>query len=94
MRPYRSLAALGLILVALPSCDTTAGGDVVSRGASAAESTCLRAVADRVGGAGVSVFAHETYSRGAFTNVEVPSLDTRFICHTDVNGEVFQIAEI
>ena len=82
-----------LATLALSACVTTGTGSGPS-GAASAERACARAVSDRVNGAAVDVIVHATYERGAFTNVEVPSRDTRFICHTDANGAVFEVLEI
>jgi hypothetical protein len=86
--------ALSFAMLALAACVSTGTGSGPSGNATSAERACARAVADRLGVAAVNVIAHVPYSRGAITNVEVPSRNARFICHTDESGAVFELLEV
>jgi hypothetical protein len=86
--------ALSFATLALAACVSTGTGSGSSGNATSAERACARAVAESLGVANVNVIEHVPYSRGAITNVEVPSRNARFICHTDGRGAVFELLEV
>jgi hypothetical protein len=78
------------VAIALAACDAPGLGGAPT----VAERACTGAVAEAAGGAAVTVIAHVPYTQGAITNVEVPSLDTRFICRTNAEGAVLEVLEV
>jgi len=94
MKRLNTPAALAVAMLALAACVSTGTGTGPTGNATSAERACARAVADRLGVANATVIEHVPYSQGAITNVEVPSRDARFICHTDASGAVFELLEV
>lgn len=94
MNTFLSSSALVFSALVLSACVATGTGPGAGGNATSAERVCARAVADQTGIANVTVIAHVPYSRGAITNVEVPSRNIRYICHTDTSGSVFELLQV
>ena len=96
MKKFALAAALVGGALGVSGCVQTGTGTspTLASGTTPEARACLRAVAETTGSANVEVFSHVPYSRGAFTNVLVPAQNARYMCHTDANGDVFEVLEI
>ena len=94
MKKFALAAALVGGALGVSGCVQTATSPTLASGTTPEARACLRAVAEATGSANVEVFSHVPYSRGAFTNVLVPAQNARYMCHTNANGDVFEVLEI
>jgi hypothetical protein len=94
MKKLTLAAALVGATLGVSGCVQTSTSPTLASGTTPEARACLRAVSQATGTANVEVFSHVPYSRGAYTNVLVPSQNARYMCHTDANGDVFEVLEI